>query len=505
MEFLKKYSPNKNFKLKDTPKKYSLGFLALFIFLFALSFSFYNKPCSIYAVSPSDYCYKFDINITNTTGADLEAQPVLLSNVDINSWINGFNYIDPFGWQIYPYVSSLANEEKVLLQDLTSLSANQWYVIPDLKNGDNSLNVLLGANQTNNIYRNQGFFFDKEDYIQVLDSSDFNNDNFYFKIDFNYQTPHSLQTDDMMIFEKYDESLYTGVKLYIEHSPTTYDTIRIKGLVNTTSITSAYFVPSGNETLEFWLDGNTLNLIANGVQVSQSPAVYTPNTQDLYIGVNEPLTPAKENYLKKVEILDFWAQFGALCNAFCTPIMTLGFNPNDISQTSEVPPMYAGTINDISTQGNTNNGAYYMDRSQAGINVTTSIITSSTASGSTVFNQSTTNIIGNWWGDNNPNSLTGGNSNFLGLSFLNVDFYPTSASGLRLPPLAWYSLWATAFGFIFAIGSYWVFRNIPASLFASSIPLILFQAQGLVYAWFVVVYFLVLFAIYSSSLWIERT
>ena len=167
--------------------------------------------------------------------------------------------------------------------------------------------------------------------------------------------------------------------------------------------------------------------------------------------------------------------------------------------------MYAGTIDDISSQGNTNNGAYYMDRSQAGINVTTSIITSSTASGSTVFNQSTTNIIGNWWGDNNPNSLTGGNSNFLGLSFLNVDFYPTSASGLRLPPLAWYSLWATAFGFIFAIGSYWVFRNIPASLFASSIPLILFQAQGLVYAWFVVVYFLVLFAIYSSSLWIERT
>ena len=105
MEFLKKYSPNKNFKLKDTPKKYSLGFLALFIFLFALSFSFYNKPCSIYAVSPSDYCYKFDINITNTTGADLETQPVLLSNVDINSWINGFDYIDPFGWQIYPYVS----------------------------------------------------------------------------------------------------------------------------------------------------------------------------------------------------------------------------------------------------------------------------------------------------------------------------------------------------------------------------------------------------------------
>lgn len=505
MESIKNLRLNNFFKFRQLPKKYSLGFVALFIFLFALSFSFYNKPCSIYAVSPSDYCYKFDINVTNSTGSDLEAQPVLLSNVDLQSWINGFEYIDPFGWQIYPYVSSLANEEPVFLQDLTSVTANQWYVIPSLETGENSLNVLLGANQTNNIQRNQGFFFNESDYIQVLDSSDFNNNNFYFKIDFNYYTPEAFQTSDMMIFEKYDETLSTGIKLFIEHSPTTYDTIRIKGLVDTTSITSAYFVPSGDESIEFWLDNNTLNLIANGVQVSQSPAVYTSNAQDLYIGVNEPIITAKENYLKKVEILDFWAQFGALCNAFCSPVMTLGFNPKDITQTSGVSPMYAGTINDISSQGNANNGAYYMDRSQAGISVTTSVISSSTSSGSTVFNQSTTNIIGSWWGDNNPNSLVNGNSNFLGLSFLNVDFYPTSASGLKLPPLAWYSLWATAFGFIFAIGAYFVFRNVPASLFASSIPLILFQAQGLVYAWFVVVYFMVLFAIYSSSLWIERT
>ena len=505
MEYIKNLRPNNFFKAREIPKKYSLGVIAGLIFLFALTISFVNKPCNLYAVTPSDYCYKFDMNISNTPGNDLEQQPVLLSSVDLNSWVNGFYYIDPFGWQIFPYVSSLANEEAVLLQDLTSLSANQWYILPELAQGDNPLNVLLGANQTNNIYRNQGFFFNEEDYIQVLDSADFTNDNFYFKIDFNYKTPHSLQTDDMVIFEKYDEQLYTGVKLIIQHSPTTYDTIRIKGQVGTTSVTSAYFVPSGDERIEFWLDGNTLNLIVDGAQVSQSPAVYVGNSEDLYIGVNEPITSPKENYLKKVEILDFWAQFGAICNAFCTPIMTLGFNPKDISQTSEVPPMYAGTINDISTQGSANNGAYYMNRDQTGINVTTSIITSSTASGSTVFNQSTTDIIGRWWGEGNPNSLATGNENFLGLNFLKVNFYSTNPLGLQMPPLAWYSLWAAAFGFVVAIGSYWVFRNVPASLFASSVPLILFQTQGLVYAWYVVVYFLVLFAIYSSSLWVERT
>tara|TARA_R110002012_G_scaffold317703_1_gene534636 strand:- start:1017 stop:2534 length:1518 start_codon:yes stop_codon:yes gene_type:complete len=505
MKFLKKISPNNFLQIKKNPKKASLLFVSSLIFLFALTLSFTNQPCKIYAVSPSDYCYKFDLNAVNTTAQDLEYQPVLLSSVDINSWINSFDYIDEYGWQIYPYVSSLAIEENVFLQDLTSLSANQWYIFPELKQGSNDMNVLLGANQTNNIYRNQGFFFNTEDYIQVLDSSDFNNDNFYFKIDFNYKTPDLLQDNNFTIFEKYDEVLNTGIKLTIEHSPTTYDTIRIKGKVDNVNITSSYFVPTGDERIEFWLDGNTLNLIANGLQHTQPVVTYTPNTQDLYIGVDEPITSPKENYLEKVTILDFYAQFGALCNAFCEPVLTLGFNADEITQTSEVPPMYAGTIQDISLQGNTNSGAYYMNRSQTGIDVTTSIISSSTASGSTVFNQSTTNIIGKWWGADNPNSLASGNSNFLGLSFLNVDFYPTNSSGLRLPPLAWYTLWATAFGFVFSIASFFIFRNVPASLFASSVPLILFQIQGLVYAWFVVVYFMVLFAIYSTSLWVERT
>ena len=116
------------FQIKKTPKKASLLFVSSLIFLFALTLSFVNQPCKLHAVSPSDYCYKFDLNAVNTTGADLEYQPVLLSDVDINGWINSFDYIDPFGWQIFPYVSSLAFEEQVMLQDLTSLSANQWYI-----------------------------------------------------------------------------------------------------------------------------------------------------------------------------------------------------------------------------------------------------------------------------------------------------------------------------------------------------------------------------------------
>tara|TARA_R110002072_G_scaffold199644_2_gene357334 strand:+ start:926 stop:2440 length:1515 start_codon:yes stop_codon:yes gene_type:complete len=496
------------FQIKKTPKKASLLFVSSLIFLFALTLSFVNQPCKLHAVSPSDYCYKFDLNAVNTTGADLEYQPVLLSDVDINGWINSFDYIDPFGWQIFPYVSSLAFEEQVMLQDLTSLSANQWYIFPELKQNSNDLNVLLGANQTNNIFRNQGFFFNTKDYIQVLDSSDFSADNFYFKINLKYYTPDLLQDNDFTIFEKYDEALNTGIKLTIQHSPSTYDTIRIRATVDTNTLTSAYFIPSEIEQIEFWLENNNLNLIANGVLNTTGAVTYTPNTQDLYIGVDEPITSPKENYLEKVNILDFYGQFGALCDAFCSPVLTLGFNSNEITQTSEVPPMYAGTVEDISILGNSNDGAYYMDRDQTGINVTTSIISNSTASGSTVFNQSTTNIIGKWWGADNPNSLASGNSNFLGLSFLNVDFYdgtPATSSGLRLPPLAWYSLWATAFGFVFSLGAFFIFRNVPASLFASSIPLILFQMQGLIYAWYVVVYFMVLFALYSTSLWVERS
>ena len=91
------------------------------------------------------------LNINNNTNSsdpnylgNKAHYPVLLANVDQNGWINS-NYIDKFGWSIFPYQASLQEEYQVLLQDLSSVSASQWYVMPSLFTGDNQLRVWNGS------------------------------------------------------------------------------------------------------------------------------------------------------------------------------------------------------------------------------------------------------------------------------------------------------------------------------------------------------------------------
>ena len=87
----------------------------------------------------------------------------------------------------------------------------------------------------------------------------------------------------------------------------------------------------------------------------------------------------------------------------------------------------------------------------------------------------------------------------FGLSFLIPD------ANLGLPDDLWYSLWLSAFGLVMAIGIFWLFQSIPISLFAASIPLVLGTIQGLLAAEFIVIWFLLFLAIYSTFQWYERS
>ena len=41
---------------------------------------------------------------------------------------------------------------------------------------------------------------------------------------------------------------------------------------------------------------------------------------------------------------------------------------------------------------------------------------------------------------------------------MEVGFYP--AGTLKLPEMLWYSMWATSFGLLIAIGTFWIFKNV---------------------------------------------
>ena len=81
----------------------------------------------------------------------------------------------------------------------------------------------------------------------------------------------------------------------------------------------------------------------------------------------------------------------------------------------------------------------------------------------------------------------------------------TPPSGLLFPDEMWYSLWLSAFGVIIAMGLYWVFNNIPITMLGASIPLILGSINGYITPEFMVIYGLLILAIYSTFNWYERS
>ena len=307
-------------KQREYPKKLNKFVIAGILFLFAFTYYFsQGSLCKLNAASISDYCYRYALNINNNTNSsdpnylgNKAHYPVLLANVDQNGWINS-NYIDKFGWSIFPYQASLQEEYQVLLQDLSSVSASQWYVMPSLFTGDNQLSILMGAN---NIQRNQGMFFAGEDvggdYLKVVNHNDFNVSDFKMEIQIEDSTVTALapQTTHTII-EKYDESdpnpaNHTGFKLeYLDSG----SIATVRAWIDNYMMTSFPFIPCSSPTttstcnthddyIVFSYSGGIMHLTVNGVYQFQAASL-TTNTEDIYIGANYECTFS--NYLNDYE------------------------------------------------------------------------------------------------------------------------------------------------------------------------------------------------------------
>ena len=479
-------------KKREYPQKINKAVIAAIIFLFSITY-YLSSPgfCKLNAYSVSDYCFRYSIEINNLTGSVQSHIPVLLPSVDMDYW-HDQDYIDEFGWSIYPFQSTLVTEYNVMLQDLYSTASNQWYVMPSLTTGSNQLNVLLGAND---IQRNQGIYFYTNDYVQIPNHNDFNQLDFNIKVELEDPLVTALSpTSTETILEKYDEFSNQGFKLeYIDSGSVAI----ARGYVNGWSIDTNPFIPSGNDVIEFSYNNtsNTLNISINNVSSpTVSGAFLTTNTQDLYFGTSyDGSSYSNQLNRKYLRVIDM--EFGGDLVAY------YGFNPKDITQSSAVNPNYSGVVEDISNNpaSNTNNGTYFFDRDQTNISVLASNIVPSSASGTTIFTSETVDVLGRWDGSGNPSNLATTNQNFIGLSFLTPD------PNLKLPSSVWYALWLSAFGVVIAISIFWLTNSIPVSLFAASMPLVLGSVQGLLNTWFMVIWFLLFMGIYSTYQWYERS
>lgn len=477
-------------KKRETPLKFNKWIIAGVLFIMALTY-YLSTPigCKLYAASVNDYCFKFTLNVNNGKTSAVSNYPVLLDNVDMSFWESN-DYIDDFGWSIFPYQGSLTNEYQVLLQDLNNISSNQWYVFPSLSLGDNQLQVLIGAD---NIQRNQGIYFTGEDYLNVSNHNDFNQSNFRYEIEFEDAAPTDVcpcPTYSYTILDKFDESSNHGLKLvYLDSGLSA----TIRGTVDGTNLDTISFVPSGeNQNIIFSFSGGTLELILNDETPVTTSGTYTTNVNDLTIGA-ESIGASTQNYMDNIVLRYIDYQTNGEMVAF------YGFNPSDMAQTSASDPNYAGSIQDISSSINSHAATYFFNRSQQYISTTASSIVPTSSSGSTIFSSSTPNIASNWYGSGNPGNLAEGNPNFFMNDFL------TPPSGLLFPDEMWYTLWLTAFGIVLAMGLFWVFNNIPITMLGASIPLVLGSINGYVTPEYMVIFGLLILAIYSTFNWYERS
>jgi len=477
-------------KQREEPLKINKWFIAGILFIMSIAY-YLSTPagCKLYASTVNDYCYKFTMNVNNGKSSAMSNYPVLLDNVDMSQWRSN-NYIDDFAWSIFPYQASLTNEYQVLLQDINSVSSNQWYVFPSLSLGDNQLQVLIGADD---IQRNQGIYFAGADYLNVANHNDFNQNNFRYEIEYMDAVPSftgSGATYTYTILDKYDEATSQGLKLvYLDNGTTA----RFRATLDSTDLDTAYFTPTGsNEEIIFTYSGGTMELTHDGNPPVNVGATYTSNTEDLKIGA-EDSSGTIQNYINDLIIRFIDYQTNSTLSAY------YGFNPADMTQTSASDPDYAGSINDISYSANTHNANYYFSRSQQYITTTATNIVPSSSSGSTIFSSQTPDIVGRWFGSGNPGMLADENQNFFMGSFMNPP------AGLLFPDQMWYSMYLSTFGIILAIGLFWIFNNIPVAMFGSSIPLVLGSINGYIAPEFMIIYGLLILSLYSTYSWYERS
>lgn len=485
---------------RETPKKINKFVIAGVLFLMAITYYLATPAlCKINAISVNDYCYKFTLGVNKTTTGQADPYtPVMLPSVDTMSW-EANSYIDKFNWSIYPYQGSLATEYEAMLQDVNSLASNQWYVLPVIQPNNNQITVLLGSTDKQ---RNQGMYFFQEDYGLVPNHNDFNQSTFVLDVELQDLISSSSSTTHSLI-DKYDELNDTGFKFeYLRNYFVGIDAIKCTVGDGATSYESVktFIITNLNQNFNCTFASGILQTSVDGGVPSVDSGTMATNTEDVLVGANyDTASLINDDYLTTTVIRKINIGTGVFASGTYLSRAMFGFNPTNINQASASDPNYSGTVTDISESGTDHVYTYYFTRSQAGLIVEAGIIAEAGASGTTIFTRDMADVSGRWFGSSNPANKIVGNNNFFMNSFL------APPSNVNMPEDAWYSLWLSAFGLVFAFGVWWVFKSVPISLFGASVPLVIGAIQGMLAPEFVVIWFLAFLGIYSSFQWYERS
>ena len=504
MELIKKLK----LKKRKVPKPISGLFISAFIFISgALYITQGNIWCELHALQSADFCYRFDTTVKNN-GSSKTYAPVLISPVPFKAWRETENYVDPQAWSLYSFQSSLQNEQQLFATSTDSNAASWWLVVDDLPHSGSgsgrSIRTLMGAND---IQRNQGIYFDGKDFLKVLNSSsanDFNQPAFEIFIELE-NIDETLPLVTGTLIEKYNETLNTGYKLELIDDSINGGGQLVKGWSDTDNCSIEITPSNNNKYILFKVKPNgelsvteTNSLRAQtGNQCTQAGALATSNTENLVMGANQDvsLQTPESNYLNKyiIRFIDILSGSASL-----TRKATYGFNPQDVVQSSALDPNYSGTVKDISGSGTEHTLYYYFNRPQSDFEVTISSVEASTQASTGIYERETTDIIGRWYGGDDPTQMQSEKSNLIGIGFLRPP------AGLQLPDNLWYSLWLSVIGIFAGMGLFMAFNSTSIAMSTAAAPIVIGAFSGIVPVYYAMIIFLLLISIYSVNAWYER-
>lgn len=375
--------------------------LGLILFAGLLMLGIQPGPCARISASnniPTDFCNRFTVTVTNTTGSTITNRPVPFA---INAAaLTAAGYLDESGWDMVP-VNASYTEVDMFAQDLADSTARWWLTVPSLATDTSaSYQVYLGNNETqrdNGIYLLSG-----ENITRAHEAAWDITDNLYAEVTVKRD---SVLADDAELIEHWDTN--QGWALGLQSSAgnlRVYATVDGVTLANASTLWQAGWV--GEEVvLAIEFVAPTLRILADGVELSSINtglgAISSVST-DLNIGAS----------LSDTNILNARVYSGSPRSV----VANWNFGPADCTELTATVPGYTGECSD--TSGNSRTLSYTLSRTATGLAVTVGPVVDTSAPLIVTVAGAVVDVVGRPFGGSDISSSGSVNTNLPGYSIV---------------------------------------------------------------------------------------
>lgn len=423
----------------------------------------------------SDYCFRLDLTVENTSGTDLVAYPVRFV-IPAAAMVTN-EQMDLRAWDIKPTQGGIGNEIQAFLQDVDSNQSTWWLVVRNLPAGaSRTVRVYIGNDEQK---RNQGFQLTGNETLIAAANANYD---IVDQLRFDVEIERASSTSTGELVDYLDAG--NGYALSIV-DVLGVQTVRATANTSTCDVAWSSSWNDVNTQLRYRFTaaaGDDLFIDADGVNVAacdtDEAAIVTPVGSQLYVG-----TDLQDTIVREVEIYDAGIR-----------VADWGFDATGSTESSAVDPVYSGQIDDYSATGNPL--IYQITLPQAQLDVAVAGLVYTTTGTNAIFSQ-----VG---ADLNLNPIVGDiYSNTENTDAFGWDLFDSSLSNLGIPRVMGFAIFLSALGLILASGVFVYTRSVALSIVTMALPLTYGSINGWLPVWWVLIWGMLFITAYGAWQWSE--